>query len=170
MAETRSNGHRPSRERAPTKLLGSQSLPPSEPPVTPERSAQMSLVRAANSRAELTVRSALHRAGYRYRLHVRDLPGSPDIVFPSRRVAIFIHGCFWHRHPGCAATRTPKTRVAFWEQKFTRNMERDRRAAAELEKIGWTVHVIWECETKRLDEALPRLRALLDSPCCTPLR
>lgn len=118
-----------------------------DPPVTPERSALMRKVRGKHSTPEMIVRSALHRAGFRFRLHVKDLPGSPDVVLPSRRAAIFVHGCFWHRHPGCRAASTPKTRTAFWEEKFTRNVARDQRHLAALERAGWKVWTVWECET-----------------------
>ena len=111
-----------------------------------ERSERMARVKGKDTKPELVVRSALHRAGLRYRLHHKGLPGRPDIVFPSEKVAVFVHGCFWHRHEGCPRTRTPKTRVGFWEEKFAGTVERDRKATAALEAEGWHVHVIWECE------------------------
>jgi DNA mismatch endonuclease (patch repair protein) len=126
--------------------------------VDPARSAQMSLVRSRDTKPEMRVRKALHAAGLRYRLHVRRLPGVPDMVFPSRRVALFVHGCFWHRHSGCSAARLPKSRVEFWESKLTGNASRDIRNQAELEALGWGVLVVWECETRDPD-LLNRLAA-----------
>jgi DNA mismatch endonuclease (patch repair protein) len=117
----------------------------------------MSRVRQRDTSAEIAVRSALHRLGYRFRLHRRDLPGSPDIVMPRHRTVIFVHGCFWHRHAGCRRTTSPKTNTAFWLAKFAANVERDARKGAELEALGWRVIVIWECETKdagRLEVAI----------------
>lgn len=108
----------------------------------------MRSVRGKNTTPEMKVRSALHRGGYRFRLHRKDLPGKPDIVLSSRRVVVFVHGCFWHRHPGCRAASSPSTRIAFWQDKFARNVERDRQAVEALERAGWAVHVVWECETK----------------------
>jgi len=115
---------------------------------SPERSAQMAKIRGKNTKPEKRVRVALFAAGLRYRLQDAKLPGRPDIVFKSRRTAIFVHGCFWHRHDGCAATRTPKTRRKWWEEKFASNIARDKRNLAALRHIGWKVFIIWECETK----------------------
>lgn len=108
----------------------------------------MTRIGPKDSKPEMIVRRLLHRLGYPYRLHRRELPGTPDIVFPSRRIAIFVHGCFWHRHPGCKAASTPKTRKDFWFRKFEANVARDARKVAELEADGWTVAIIWSCETK----------------------
>lgn len=118
-------------------------------PVDPARSAQMALVRGRDTKPEMRVRKALHAGGLRYRLHDRSLPGSPDLVFPGRRLALFVHGCFWHQHPkpSCKLARMPKSRLEFWTPKLTGNVERDARKRAELESLGWTVKVIWECET-----------------------
>lgn len=113
-----------------------------------ERSALMSRIGPKDSKPEMIVRRLLHRLGYRYKLHRRDLPGTPDIVFPRRRIAIFVHGCFWHRHPGCEAASSPKTRKDFWSRKFEANVARDVRKVGELEADGWTVAIIWSCETK----------------------
>ena len=116
---------------------------------TPEqRSRTMRAVRSRDTGPEMIVRRFLHAAGLRYRLHDRRLPGVPDLVFPSRRIALFVHGCFWHRHPGCAAARLPKSRLEFWEPKLAGNVERDKRNRAALEAAGWKVLVIWECETR----------------------
>src|SRR5688572_7203379 len=105
--------------------------------VEPARRALMARVRAKNSKPETAVRSAAHALGYRFRLHRRDLPGTPDLVFPSRRKVIFVHGCFWHRHPGCARTSSPKTRATYWEKKFQANVARDAARLAELRELGW---------------------------------
>ena len=108
----------------------------------------MSRIRGKDTVPELRVRRVLHAAGYRFRLHRKDLPGSPDIVLPRHRVVVFVHGCYWHRHSRCRLTTTPKTNVEFWRQKFDRNVERDRTVQAALEALGWHVVVIWECETR----------------------
>ncbi|MDE0457853.1 MAG: very short patch repair endonuclease [Chromatiales bacterium] len=111
------------------------------------RSALMGRVPGKNTKPELVVRREAHALGYRFRLHRKDLPGTPDLVFPRLRKALFVHGCFWHRHEGCSRTTTPKTRAAYWQEKFERNVQRDRRNVAMLEALGWKVLVIWECET-----------------------
>lgn len=97
------------------------------------------------------MRSMLHRMGYRFRLHVSKLPGKPDIVLPKFRTVIFVHGCFWHRHPGCKYAYNPKTRQDFWENKFEQNVARHQDVVQRLEELGWRVAVIWECEAKRPD-------------------
>ena len=109
------------------------------------RSAIMSRVRSKNTRPEMLVRRMLHKAGYRYRLHVADLPGRPDLVFPGRRKVIFIHGCFWHLHD-CGNTRIPNSHVAFWSKKLQGNKERDERSLTRLRQLGWDVLTVWECE------------------------
>lgn len=106
----------------------------------------MARIGQKNTKPELLVRGALHRLGFRFRLHKRDLPGRPDIVLPKYRTVIFVHGCFWHRHPGCRRTTTPATRKAFWLNKFEANIARDRKATETLERAGWNVLVLWECE------------------------
>jgi DNA mismatch endonuclease (patch repair protein) len=111
------------------------------------RSWNMSRITGENTAPERSVRSALHRAGLRFRLHQRMLPGRPDIVLTRFRTVIFVHGCFWHRHPGCRFAYNPKTRTAFWQKKFDENVARDRRTCRELRKSGWRVMVVWECET-----------------------
>lgn len=111
------------------------------------RSQIMSRVRGKDTRPEMRVRSLAHRIGYRFRLHRRDLPGSPDLVFPMYRTCIFVHGCFWHRHVGCKRTTTPKTRVNYWSTKFQENIARDERVKFALEQLGWKVVVVWECQT-----------------------
>jgi DNA mismatch endonuclease (patch repair protein) len=108
----------------------------------------MAQVKGYDTTAEIRVRRAAHALGLRYRIHRRDLPGTPDLVFPKYRVVLFVHGCFWHRHPGCRKAGTPKTRVVYWVDKFERNVARDRRAASDLRAAGWRVAVVWECQTK----------------------
>jgi len=116
---------------------------------TPEqRSRTMRAVRSRDTGPEMIVRRFLHAAGLRYRLHDRRLPGVPDLVFPSRRVALFVHGCFWHQHPGCEAADRPKSRPDYWNQKLDRNVARDARHLVDLATAGWTTLVIWECETR----------------------
>lgn len=106
----------------------------------------MSRVRNKDSKPEMVVRRLVHSMGYRYRLHAGRLPGRPDLIFPSRKKVIFVHGCFWHLHD-CANVRIPKSRLEFWETKLQGNRERDARVLVELEELSWSVLVIWECET-----------------------
>jgi DNA mismatch endonuclease (patch repair protein) len=108
----------------------------------------MARVGQKNTKPEMIARRALHRLGFRFRLHRSDLPGSPDIVLPKYRTAIFVHGCFWHRHPGCRKATTPKTRREFWVRKFEQNVSRDRRNENDLRSAGWEVLTVWECETR----------------------
>jgi DNA mismatch endonuclease (patch repair protein) len=129
--------------------------------VSPERSALMRRVRSKDSAPELAVRKQAHRLGYRFRLHRRDLPGTPDLVFPRRKKAIFVHGCFWHRHPGCSRTTNPKTRADYWQNKFAENVARDAARLAELQALGWETLVIWECETFDREALSRRLASFL---------
>lgn len=117
----------------------------------------MARVGPKDTRPELTVRKAIHARGFRYRLHSKKLPGRPDLVFPGRHLVIFVHGCFWHRHQGCRNCSTPRTRPEFWNAKFAANVARDDRVMRELEADGWTVVVIWECETEKPDILAVRL-------------
>lgn len=110
------------------------------------RSWNMSRIRSENTRPEVLVRALLHRNGYRFRLHRKDLPGKPDIVLSKYRTVVFVHGCYWHRHSGCKFAYEPKSRVEFWTAKFVDNVERDKRNRDALEALGWRVLVIWECE------------------------
>lgn len=112
------------------------------------RSRMMSGIRGSNTLPERRLRSALHSRGLRFRLHARDLPGKPDIVFPRYRTVVFVHGCFWHRHKNCKYATTPATRQEFWSAKFDGNVARDRRNLAALKKAGWNAIVIWECDIK----------------------
>jgi len=109
------------------------------------RSAMMSRIRGKNSRPELALRRQLFAAGYRFRLHRRDLPGSPDIVLPKHRAAIFVHGCFWHRHGGCSKTSTPSSNAPFWAAKFAANVARDAAVIERLQALGWRIAIVWEC-------------------------
>ena len=124
--------------------------------VTPEqRSSMMARIRGRDTRAELAVRSYLHRTGLRFKLNDRTLAGSPDVVLPKFRCAVFINGCFWHRHPGCRFATTPATRTEFWQAKFAANVARDQRVSEDLRRKCWRPLVIWECEIARsenLDE------------------
>jgi DNA mismatch endonuclease, patch repair protein len=123
-----------------------------------DRSALMARVRSSGTRPELKVRKLAHAMGLRFRLNRRDLPGTPDLVFPRHRVAVFIHGCFWHRHPGCSRATVPKSRVEFWTDKFEANVARDRRDIHALVARGWHVLVLWECELKNDGQLRDRLR------------
>lgn len=122
-----------------------------------QRSKNMAAVRGKNTSPELRVRRMLHSMGYRYRLHRKDLPGKPDIVLPKYRLCIFVHGCFWHQHPGCKRATIPETRREFWQEKFCKNKKRDELSLRELGKLGWQVCTIWECETKSPDILAKRL-------------
>ncbi len=121
----------------------------------------MRAVPGKNSSAELKVRKALTRLGARYRLHRRDLPGSPDIVLPGRRLAIFVHGCFWHGHACRRGARPPKSNAAYWTAKISRNMARDGAAQAALAAAGWRVEVVWECELRDAEALGERLAGVL---------
>ena len=130
--------------------------------LTPDRrSALMSHIRSKNTKPELIVRRLAHALGYRFRLHRRDLPGSPDLVFPRRRKVIFVHGCFWHRHGGCKYSYSPQSNIAFWERKFSKNIERDLDAMKKLRELNWTVLVVWECETTDATALAHRLFSFL---------
>jgi len=120
------------------------------------RSALMSRIRPKNTAPEMIVRRMLHALGYRFRLHRKDLPGTPDIVFPGRRKAIMVHGCFWHAH-GCKIGRPPKSRADFWQSKLERNRQHDAENVTKLQASGWEVETIWQCETKQPDELHARL-------------
>lgn len=125
------------------------------------RSWNMSRIRGKDTKPELAVRSLLHRMGYRFGLHRKDLPGKPDIVLPKYKTIIFVHGCFWHRHPGCLYAYSPKSKTWFWEKKFARTVERDVEVVQSLQKQGWRVVVVWECELRdpqRLMAKLSRVR------------
>lgn len=119
-----------------------------------QRSERMSRVRSKDTKPEMHVRRLAHSLGYRYRLHRRDLPGTPDLVFPSRRKVIFVHGCFWHRHAGCPNTRWPKSKLDFWKPKLEANKKRDIKHKRQLTRLGWRYLVVWECEVR--DDSLDK--------------
>lgn len=123
----------------------------------------MSGIRGKNTKPEILLRSLLHRKGFRFRLHGRNLPGRPDIVLPASRVAIFVHGCFWHQHEGCRYSYHPASNKAFWTAKFRTNVRRDRLNQSALERAGWRFAVVWECALRSNPRGLARLTARLDS-------
>lgn len=129
--------------------------------LTPQqRSALMARIRSRNTTPELSVRRLAHALGYSYRLHARGLPGTPDLVFRSRRAVIFVHGCFWHRH-SCSLAYSPKSRREFWNKKFSDNVTRDKKAVRSLRRAGWKVLVVWECQSRRPEVLADRLKKFL---------
>ncbi len=124
----------------------------------------MSRIKGAHTRPERLVRSLLHRMGYRFRLHRKDLPGRPDIILPRHKTVVLVHGCYWHRHAGCRLAYTPKSNIEFWQGKFTENVSRDVRQSQELTTLGWRVITVWECETKDQDVLAEQLRRNLTLP------
>ena len=120
----------------------------------------MSRVRGKNTTPEMRTRRCAHALGLRFRLHRKDLPGKPDLVFPKYRLAIFVHGCFWHRHPHCSKASSPKSRTEYWEAKFEANITRDAQVVKKLEAMGWRVEVVWECETRDRDALRKRLESI----------
>lgn len=112
----------------------------------------MSRIKSKNTAPEMRIRSALHQLGYRFRLHVKELPGKPDIVLPKYKTVIFVHGCFWHRHKGCVRATTPSTNQEYWEKKFQQNVMRDKLEQDELKRMGWRVIVVWECNVDKISE------------------
>lgn len=123
----------------------------------------MARIRGRDSKPEMVVRRLVHSMGFRYRLHDRGLPGTPDLTFPSRRKAIFVHGCFWHRHsePDCKLARLPKSRLDFWQPKLQGNRERDLRHQSELEALGWRILIVWECQMRDREQLKNKLLAFL---------
>ena len=119
--------------------------------VSEQRSRNMSAIKSKNTKPEIKVRKILHSMGYRFRLHSKGLPGSPDIVLPKYKTVIFVHGCFWHRHENCKYASTPKTRKEFWNKKFTENKKRDSEIQEKIKILDWRSVVIWECETKNIE-------------------
>jgi DNA mismatch endonuclease (patch repair protein) len=120
----------------------------------------MSSIQSKHTIPEINVRSALHRAGYRFRLHRADLPGSPDIVLPKHRTVVLVHGCFWHRHRGCDIPKIPSRNRKYWLRKFARNVRRDARNKADVRKLGWETFVIWECQAREPEALARRIRLL----------
>lgn len=127
------------------------------------RSWNMARIRSKDTKPEMIVRSLLHRAGYRFRLHSKDLPGKPDIVLPKYATVIFVHGCFWHRHKGCNRCTTPSTNSDYWFAKFKRNISNDKQHRKELKQMGWKPIIVWECEIKNIDKLARKLKLLLDN-------
>jgi DNA mismatch endonuclease (patch repair protein) len=121
----------------------------------------MAAIRSKDTKPEMTVRRLVNSLGHRYRLHLGNLPGRPDLAFICKRKVIFVHGCFWHRHHNCKRASTPKTRADFWELKFRENVARDRRARRELRKLGWSVMTVWQCDLKETARLLKRLSKFL---------
>jgi DNA mismatch endonuclease (patch repair protein) len=128
------------------------------------RSWLMGLVTSRDTGPERILRRLLSQHGYRYRLHVRDLPGKPDILFRSRRRAIFIHGCFWHQHDGCPKGRPPKSREDYWGPKLARNRKRDAEVMAQMAELGWSVDIVWQCELRNMAALTERLVGFLGPP------
>jgi len=129
-----------------------------------KRAQMMAGIRSKNTKPELKVRAAAHAMGLRFRLHRKDLPGSPDLTFPRHGIAVFVHGCFWHQHHGCKLAAIPKTRTEFWVSKFARNKTRDRLAVERLQALGWRVETVWECETVDGAMLAERLRTIFGRP------
>jgi DNA mismatch endonuclease (patch repair protein) len=125
-----------------------------------KRSLMMSGIKGKNSLPEMLVRKTLFAMGYRFRLYRRDLSGTPDIAIPGRKIAIFVHGCFWHAHQGCRFAKTPSTRAEFWTAKLQANVDRDRLSAASLSAMGWRVLTVWECSTRDAKAAASMRQAL----------
>lgn len=126
-----------------------------------KRSWNMSRIKNRDTKPEIIVRSILHRKGYRFRLHRKDLPGNPDIVLPRYKTIIFVHGCFWHRHAGCKFAYQPRSRMEFWQAKFENNVSRDAKVQGRLAEIGWNVHTIWECQTKNVEQLERSIEVIL---------
>lgn len=127
-----------------------------------ERSERMSRVRSKDSKPEMQVRRLVHGMGYRYKLHTRNLPGNPDLVFPGLGKIIFVHGCFWHRHGTCKNTRWPKSKLDFWKPKLEENRRRDATIQRKLRRTGWRVMVIWECKLRNMTALTDRIRKFLE--------
>lgn len=127
-----------------------------------KRSQVMAKIRSENTKPERILRSALHRQGYRFNIHKKDLPGKPDIVLPKYRTLIFVHGCFWHYHEDCREGRIPNTNSKFWREKLSKNVEKDKRNVKACEELGWKALVVWECEVeKKLDETIRKIKEKL---------
>lgn len=119
-----------------------------------KRSWNMSRIRGKDTKPEIAVRKMLHAAGFRFRLHVKDLPGKPDIVLPKWKTVVLVHGCFWHRHEGCPRCTTPTSNSEYWDKKFVKNVERDKNDKKTLERLGWKVLIVWECEVLEKSKTL----------------
>lgn len=126
-----------------------------------KRSEMMSSVKQRHTKPEITVRKILHRHGFRFRLHNKKLPGTPDIVLPKHKAVIFVHGCFWHQHGGCRKSRRPTSNIEFWDEKLDKNIARDNQKESELINSGWKVLTIWDCETKNEDSLVEKVENFL---------
>lgn len=124
-----------------------------------KRTEIMSSVKQRHTKPEIAVRKILHRYGFRFRLHNKKLPGTPDIVLPKHKAVIFVHGCFWHQHEGCRKSRRPTSNVEFWNEKLDKNIERDNRKESELKNAGWKVLTIWDCEIKDEDLLIEKVKS-----------
>ena len=138
-----------------------RAIRPGRPTTTPERSALLGRVRQKGTAPEVVVQEMLTRLGHAYSTNERGIPGSPDVVAMDQSRAVFVHGCYWHRHPGCPASSTPKSNAEFWKEKFEANIRRDQRKVRELRKLGYRVMTVWECQTKSADKRV-RLERRLD--------
>lgn len=127
----------------------------------------MSRVRGQNTTPEMRTRRCAHAMGLRFRLHRKDLPGKPDLIFPKHWLAVFVHGCFWHRHPHCSKASSPKSRTEYWQAKLDSNVARDAQVAQKLEAMGWRVEVVWECETRDQGALRKRIESIFDLDCPT---
>lgn len=123
----------------------------------------MRRIRSKGMKPEMLVRRLVHGLGYRYRLHIGNLPGRPDLVFASRHKVIFVHGCFWHQHEDCPISRLPKSRQDYWIPKLERNKQRDEQHKVQLRKLGWKSLIVWECETEKLNKLTKKLQCFLES-------
>ena len=144
------------------ECIGTRMAAPFDPLTPAERSERMARVRSTNTVPERRVRRILTRLGYRYRLHYARLPGRPDVAFPGRKKVVWVHGCFWHRHPECSLARMPKSRTEFWKQKFDKNRRRDLEQQADVRSRGWDALVVWECELSDEARLSLRLKEFLD--------
>lgn len=126
-----------------------------------KRSWLMGRVKGRDTKPEILIRSFIHHMGYRFRIHRRDLPGNPDIVLPRHGKVIFVHGCFWHGHEGCPRSKRPTTNMRFWNEKLDGNIERDTRFRRALQRMGWKVFVVWQCETREPEKLLRKLERIL---------
>lgn len=126
-----------------------------------KRKEMMSSVKQRHTKPEIAVRKILHRHGFRFRLHNKKLPGTPDIVLPKHKAVIFVHGCFWHQHEGCRKSRRPTSNVEFWNEKLDRNIVRDNQKESELKNSGWKVLTLWDCEIKNEDSLIEKVKNFL---------
>ena len=145
---------------APNQSVTTVSYDPLSPS---QRSERMKLIRSKNTKIEMKVRRLTHGMGYRYTLHSKTLPGSPDLVFPARKKVIFVHGCFWHQHDNCRHYRMPRSRLEFWLPRLESNRQRDIKTYSQLDHSGWRYLVVWECELKNLDAVASKIQTFLEA-------